>query len=92
MKKYILVCTSYKPKILGSGCCKNKGAEELLTELQKQILIQGLDKQTIAKQAACMSNCPQGVSVRTFPDRKLHSHMEIKDIDLLLRDAKKSNI
>ncbi len=84
-----MVCTSSKSKVVGGGCCYDKGGEELLAEIQSEIQEQGLRKKFVAKHSACMSNCKQGISVRTFPDRKTYNKFQSQDISSLLPPCKK---
>jgi len=89
VKNYILVCTSHKAKICGGGCCSDKGGDELLAEIQSELKKRGLDKEVIAKQSACLSNCKEGVSVKTLPFGKVHSHSKISDLDRILETFEK---
>lgn len=85
-----MVCTSAKSKVIGGGCCYDKGGEELLEELQREIENKGLNKSIIAKSSACMSNCKLGISVKTLPDRNLHNCVEKHDIPNLLDSLRES--
>ena len=84
MKKYIMVCTSAKSKVIGGGCCYDKGGEELLNEMQEFVEKEGLSPSIIVKRSACMSNCKSGISVRTLPDRKTYDRVNAESIPSLI--------
>lgn len=84
-----MVCTSAKSKVIGGGCCYDKGGEALLQEIQQEIERRGLCGSLIAKGSACMSNCKQGITVRTLPDRKIYPCVEREKINPLLDSLKK---
>lgn len=88
MKNYILVCTSHKAKVCGGGCCSDKGGEELLAKIQERIQSQGLSEFIEAKSAACMSNCKQGISVKTLPGREIMGRSNLSKLEGILEEMK----
>lgn len=68
----------------GGGCCSDKGGDELLAKIQSELKKRGLDQSVIAKQSACLSNCKEGVSVKTMPKGRIYSHSMLSDLDRIL--------
>ena len=83
---FVRICQSTNPRLSGYGCCMDKGSEEVLQRLIKQLEEEGLGNRVQIRAVNCLRNCHQGVSVQVIPGPVWYGHVGVEDIESLVRE------
>ncbi len=68
LKHHVFVCLNERPADNPRGCCKTKGAEEVLAALKSEVAKSGLLAEVRAQKSGCLDVCEHGVSVVIYPE------------------------
>lgn len=78
-KKHVFVCTTGKT-------CPGQGAEEVLSELRKEMLERGLKKVIRINKAGCFDQCGNGPMVVVYPDNIWYAHVQPTDVKEIVEE------
>lgn len=79
-KKHIFICTNERPPGHPKGCCKEKGSEEILNALKKELAARGLKDEVRANKSGCLDACEFGVSIVVYPDAVWYGGVTKNDV------------
>lgn len=79
-KHHIFVCMNERPPGHPRGCCKEKGAEELLQAFKSEVARAGLQSIVRAQKSGCLDTCEYGASIVVYPDNVWYGHVTLKDV------------
>lgn len=83
-KYLILVCNSHMPKQQNTGCCHDRGGDQVLAQFQSRIESLGLETEVHIKSSGCLSNCSMGVSAKIFPGSYLYGEVTAEDVEEII--------
>ena len=66
--KHVFVCANERPPGNARGCCKAKGAEEVLAAFKSLVGARALGGPLRAQRAGCLDYCAHGVAVVVYPE------------------------
>ena len=78
-EKHVFVCTSGKT-------CPQEGAEEVCSELRKQINERGLKKRIRINKAGCFDQCGNGPLIVVYPESVWYAHVKPEDVSQIVED------
>lgn len=84
-KKHIFICTNERPVGHPKGCCKEKGSEEILNTLKKELAVNGLKDEVRANKSGCFDACEFGVSIVVYPDAIWYGGVMIDDVKEIIK-------
>jgi (2Fe-2S) ferredoxin len=68
LRHHVFVCLNERPAGHPRGCCKSRGAEELLQAFKTEVARAGLSAEVRAQKAGCLDTCERGPSVVVYPE------------------------
>jgi (2Fe-2S) ferredoxin len=80
LKHHLFVCLNERPAGHPRGCCRTKGAEELLQAFKTQVAAKGLRSEVRAQKAGCLDVCESGPSVVVYPDDIWYGKVQLSDV------------
>jgi (2Fe-2S) ferredoxin len=80
LKAHVFICTNERPPGHLRGCCKAKGAEELVQLFKQEVAKAGLSAEVRAQKAGCLDTCEYGPSVAVYPEGIWYGKIEAKDV------------
>lgn len=78
--KHIFVCTNLRPEDHPKGSCGQKGGEQLLQSLRRNLRKRGI-RSMRANSAGCLDACSQGCAVVVYPDAVWYGDVTLDDIE-----------
>ena len=66
--RHVFVCLNERPAENPRGCCKAKGAEDVLAAFKALVGAKGLVGPMRAQKAGCLDYCAHGVTVVVYPE------------------------
>jgi (2Fe-2S) ferredoxin len=85
LKHHVFVCLNERPSGHPRGCCRTKGAEEVLQTFKTAVSDAGLKSEVRAQKAGCLDTCEFGVSVVVYPDNVWYGGVTPKDVPEIVR-------
>jgi (2Fe-2S) ferredoxin len=67
-EKHVFVCLNERPPDNPRGCCKARGAEEVLAAFKTLVAQKGLGTRMRTQKAGCLDYCAHGVTVVVYPE------------------------
>jgi (2Fe-2S) ferredoxin len=80
LDRHLFVCTNERPAGHPRGCCRSKGAEELLQAFKAEAARAGLGSQVRAQKAGCLDVCEYGASAVVYPDNVWYGAVTPADV------------
>lgn len=77
---HVFVCTNERPDGHPRGCCKAKGAEDLVQQFKMEVAKAGLAATVRAQKAGCLDTCEYGPSVVVYPDNTWYGPVNAQDV------------
>jgi (2Fe-2S) ferredoxin len=78
--KHVFVCLNERPADNPRGCCKARGAEEVLAAFKSLLIANGLVGSMRAQKAGCLDSCAEGVTVVVYPDAVWYGGVTTGDV------------
>ena len=79
---HFFICNSYRVAGEAKGVCNTKGASELLSYLDTEILDRGLDAQVTG--CGCLKICEKGPIMVMYPEGKWFAELDEEKLDAIL--------
>jgi (2Fe-2S) ferredoxin len=83
-KHHIFVCLNEREPGNPRGCCKDKGAEQVLETFRTELLSRGLKGTVRANKAGCLDQCALGVAVVIYPSGTWYVGVKPGDVKEIL--------
>lgn len=80
-ERHLFVCTNERPPDNKRGCCKSKGAEQVLQRFKDLVEQKNLKPQIRAQKSGCLDTCEFGVSVVVYPEAVWYARVTPADVD-----------
>ncbi len=91
LSHHIFICTNERPPENPKGCCKTKGAEELVRLFKEAVIQNGLKATVRAQKAGCLDVCEHGPSVVIYPEGIWYGKVKPDDISEIIEKHLKQN-
>jgi len=78
---HVFVCLNERPEGHPRGCCKAKGAEEILVKFKQEIKKKGLNIKIRAQKAGCLDTCEKGPTVVIYPEGVWYGGVTVADVN-----------
>ena len=78
IRSHILVCT-------GTGCSSSE-SPKIIAEFEKQLALQGMDKEAQVVRTGCFGLCEAGPVVLVYPEGSFYSHVKVEDVDEIVSE------
>jgi len=85
LENHIFVCLNERPEGHLRGCCKAKGAEEVLMAFKEQVVKNNLKAKVRAQKAGCLDVCEAGVSVVIYPEGVWYQGVQKADVEEIMQ-------
>jgi (2Fe-2S) ferredoxin len=85
LKYHLFVCMNERPTGHPRGCCKSKGAEELLQTLKTEIAKAGIQAEIRAQKSGCLDTCEYGMSLVVYPENIWYGHVKLTDVPEIIQ-------
>lgn len=85
LKHHVFVCLNERPEGHPRGCCKDKGAEEVLKAFKSEVGNAGLASEVRAQKAGCLDTCEFGVTVVVYPEAVWYGTVTPADVPEIVR-------
>ena len=83
-QRHIFVCTNLRPPENPTGCCADKGGEQVRMALKEEIKRRKLKPYVRACTSSCLANCSGGVTVVIYPEAVWYGKVTLKDVDEII--------
>jgi len=81
--RYVFVCTKRRPDDHKKGSCAVHGGEELVRSLKQAAVAAKVDAKVTS--SGCFDLCWVGAAVAVMPDNVFLKHIELTDVDKVVR-------
>jgi (2Fe-2S) ferredoxin len=85
LSHHIFVCTNERAPDHPRGCCKAKGAEDLVAAFKAELSSQGLAGAVRAQKAGCLDVCEAGAAVVIYPEGVWYGRVTSADVSEIVR-------
>ena len=72
IRSHIMVCT-------GTGCSSSQ-SPKIIDEFEKELKLQGMDKEVKVVRTGCFGLCAMGPIVLIYPEGSLYTHVTVADV------------
>ncbi len=77
---HIFICTNERPESDPRGCCRAKGAQQVVEAFKTELHKRGLKGKVRANSSGCLDNCAEGVSVVVYPEAVWYGGVQPGDV------------
>lgn len=85
LEHHVFVCLNERPEGHRRGCCKSKGAEELLERFKIAVSQAGLSARVRTQKAGCLDTCEYGPTVVIYPEGIWYGQVRPEDVDEIVQ-------
>ena len=78
IRSHILVCT-------GTGCSSSE-SPKIIAEFEKQLALQGMDKEAQVVRTGCFGLCALGPIVTIYPEGACYTHVTVDDVEEIVSE------
>ena len=78
--KHVFVCTNDRGPDDPRGSCAQRGSNEVLESLKKEIHTRGLKRIVRPNKAGCLDQCEHGVTMVVYPEATWYGHVTPADV------------
>ena len=78
IRSHILVCT-------GTGCSSSE-SPKIIAEFEKQLALQGMDKEAQVVRTGCFGLCALGPIVTVYPEGACYTHVTVDDVEEIVSE------
>ena len=78
IRSHILVCT-------GTGCSSSE-SPKIIAEFEKQLALQGMDKEAKVVRTGCFGLCALGPIVTIYPEGACYTHVTVDDVEEIVSE------
>ena len=83
---HIFVCQNDRNPEDPRGCCRSRGAAEVLDRLKGEIHRLKLHREVRINKAGCLDQCAEGVSLVVYPEEVWYGHVTPEDVDEIIEN------
>ncbi len=83
---HVFVCQNERKPEDPRGCCRSRGAVEVLDRLKGEIHRLKLHREVRINKAGCLDQCAEGVSLVVYPEEVWYGHVTPEDVDEIIEN------
>ena len=79
-ERHVFICTNERPDDNPRGCCKARGADDVLEAFKDLVKERALGVTVRAQKSGCLDYCAQGVTVVVYPEAAWYGRVTAADV------------